>query len=110
MLSLATIRKIEAVNGDTYTVGGVEVTDTQYQHKVDELVIHCKAGSVVPHDLAPFLSKEELSEDLLLTGDMHEELGTTFLIVYRADSRPNFFKEGDDVTEWLGITPATAKA
>lgn len=129
--ALATVRRIaeirEIPNADRivgYRVDGWWVVDQRDRYKVGELVIYAEPDSWVPHTLAPFLTKPgafpkvfnnaegqrlrtiklkgQYSQGLLL------ELGVA--LDYFVDSKydegqelSEFFFEGNDVTELLGI-------
>jgi RNA ligase (TIGR02306 family) len=110
-----------------YRVGGWRVIDQKGKYAVGDLVTYCECDSWMPNTLAPFLTKADkypkeykgiqgerlktirlknaLSQGLLLHIDtafyavvssIQEEVGSAVLVDY-------YPKEGDDVTEALGI-------
>jgi len=117
---LATIRKIQEVKPITgadkicaYRVDGWWVVDQVGKYTVGDLVVYLEVDSWVSTEIAPFLSKGkepreyegvkgerlrtirlkgQLSQGLLLPP--HEVIGCGCY---------TFLKEGEDVTEWLGI-------
>lgn len=124
MRKMATIRKIaDVVNIEgadkiqQYIVDGWSVVDQKGKYRVGDLVVFCEIDSWIPHGIAPFLSKGReprgfngvkgeklrtvrlrgaLSQGLLLP---HDILGEQT----RSGDYHNFYDEGDDVSEALGI-------
>lgn len=120
---MATIRRIaevKAIEGAdrivAYRVDGWFVVDSKDKYKQGDLVVYCEPDSWVPHSIAPFLTKPDqfpkvykgvegqklrsvrlkgqISQGLLLPTTIYGEAG----LVVGA-----LFREGDDVSEFLGI-------
>jgi len=106
----------------SYRVNGWWVVDSVGKYEVGDLVIYAEPDSFIPHELAPFLSNGKepreyngvkgeklrtirlrgaLSQGLLLP--FAETLNGGFLQVRDDKGYLRFVKEGDDVTEILGI-------
>lgn len=127
MRKLASIRLIDKIDSipeadsiAVATVGGWQVVIRKDEFKPGDLAVYCEIDSWMPHELAPFLSKNQepreyngvkgerlrtvrlrgqISQGLLLSGTQCP----TGLMVHRPDSMAHIFQEGDDVSEWLGI-------
>ena len=128
---LATIRKISDIklipNADSicgYLVDGWIVVDSIGKYEKEQLVVFLEVDSFVPHELAPFLSKGkeprefegikgerlrtvklrgQISQGLLLP--VHNDITGTYLMLYNDEVGEYSLtvREGDDVTEALGI-------
>jgi RNA ligase (TIGR02306 family) len=126
MRKLATIRIIDAINAipdadaiEVATVGGWEVVVKKGEYRVGDLAVYCEIDSWIPTELAPFLSKGQVPREY--NGVKGERLRTVKLrgqvsqglllkvaerfddvvVLSAADATP--YKEGEDVTEALGI-------
>lgn len=114
MRKLATIRKInnikEIQNADAIEcalIDGWTVVIKKGEYKVNDLAIYCEIDSWIPHNIAPFLSKGsaprkymDIEGERLKTIKCRGQLSQGLLLPL--DLLPNA-KEGDDVTEQLGI-------
>ena len=120
---MATIRRIaevKAIEGAdrivAYRIDGWYVVDSKDKYQVGDRVVYCEPDSWVPHSIVPFLTKPDqspkvykgvegqklrsvrlkgqISQGLLLPTTIYGESG----LVVGA-----LFREGDDVSEFLGI-------
>ena len=121
MRKLASIRKIAAVRPipgadaiECVTVDGWDVVSKRGEFSVNDLVVYLEIDSWVPHELAPFLSKDK--EPREFNGVKGERLKTIKLrgqisqgLILPLSCLPHSLgfafaaSEGEDVTEWLGI-------
>lgn len=111
---LATIRRINNITPiegadliECALVDGWNVVIKKGEYKIDDLVIYCEIDSWIPTHLAPFLSKSSgprkymnIEGERLKTNKFRGQISQGLLlpISFAPD-----FKEGDDVTEYLGI-------
>jgi RNA ligase (TIGR02306 family) len=122
---LATIRKITAIktipNADSicgYEIEGWVVVDSIGRYMVNQLVVFLEIDSFVPTELAPFLSKgkeprefEGVKGERLRTVKLRGQISQGLLLPYvetltvehEGNTGIGDWKEGDDVTEALGI-------
>lgn len=113
---LASIRKISEINPipdadkiEVAAIGGWKVVVRKGEYKVNDLVIYLEIDSFVPNSIAPFLTKPDKSPSEY-QGIKGERLKTVVLrgqvsqglILPIPESLENR-KEGDDVSEELGI-------
>ncbi len=131
MAYVAMIEEKKAIEGadhiEAYRIDGWWVVDKKDQYQVGDLVVYCEVDSWIPHDLAPFLSKGkeprifkgvvgERLRTVRLKGQLSQGLLLPFtetLADYAKDfddeGQPfwmgpeDFFQEGQDVSEVLGI-------
>jgi RNA ligase (TIGR02306 family) len=99
---------------------GWEVVAEKNLHKVGDLVVYCEIDSWIPHELAPFLTKDKLKEYKGIIGNRLRTVrfkgvlsqGLVFPLSvlkgkkFKNDTRENpiyNFKEGMDVSELLGV-------
>jgi RNA ligase (TIGR02306 family) len=124
---MATVRRIaevKTIDGAdrivAYRVDGWYVVDSKDKYQVGDLVVYCEPDSWIPHSIAPFLTKPDqfpkvyksvegqklrtirlkgqISQGLLLP--VAEFFGETVILTA---SSTDTYKEGDDVSEALGI-------
>jgi len=124
---LASIRRIDALNPiegadkiEVATVGGWKVVCQKGLYNVGDLVIYCEIDSWIPTEIAPFLTKGQepreyngVKGERLRTVKLRGQISQGLLLPlsifdYLTGSlRDTWFyddpKEGDDVTESLGI-------
>lgn len=129
MRKLATIRRITAIssipNADAIEVAQVDnwkVVIRKGEFNVGDLVVYCEVDSWIPHSIAPFLSngkepneyqgiKGERLRTVKLRGQISQGLILPITFDLQSDFDCSFFnfegarklKEGDDVTDILGI-------
>lgn len=125
MRKLATIRKISEINPipgadaiEVATVGGWKVVVKRGEFSAGDLAVYVEIDSWVPTELAPFLSKGQ--EPRVFNGVKGERLRTVKLrgqvsqglllplSTWGPKNRPwtiseEEFKEGEDITKYLGI-------
>ena len=126
MRKMASIRRVDAVNPipnadaiEVATVGGWRVVIKKGEFKPGDLAVYCEIDSWIPNELAPFLSKG--SEPREYNGVRGERLRTVKLrgqvsqglllkvgerfddVITLSAENATPFKEGDDVSEALGI-------
>ena len=122
---MASVRKISAIEiipeADricTYAIDGWKVVDSIGKYKVDDFVVYCEIDSFIPNSVAPFLTASDRSPKEYL-GVKGERLKTKKLrgVVSqglilpvslldeqtRSGDTVNFFTNGCDVSEILGI-------
>jgi RNA ligase (TIGR02306 family) len=124
LASIRRIAEVKAIEGAdkivAYRVDGWFVVDSKDKYQVNDLVVYCEPDSWIPHSIAPFLTKPDqfpkvykavegqklrtirlkgqLSQGLLLP--VAECFGETVILTA---SSTDTYKEGDDVSEALGI-------
>lgn len=118
MRKLATIRKIDSVSPiegadaiECAVVGGWTVVVKRGEYRPGDLAVYCEIDSWIPHELAPFLSKG--SEPRIYNGVKGERLRSIrlrdqlsqglLLPRHTVLDKVGEIREGDDVTELLGI-------
>lgn len=119
---LASIRKIDRIDSipgadqiEVATIGGWKVVVKRDEFQPNDLAVYCEVDSWIPHELAPFLSKDkepreyngvkgERLRTIKLRGQTSQglllPLNELLKMKYDGDS---VVGEGDDVTEMLGI-------
>ena len=125
MRKLATIRKISEIETIpsaqyicTYVISGWKVVDSIGKYVVGDLVVYLEIDSWVPNEIAPFLTPEG-KEPKVYNGVKGERLRTkkirgvlsqglilpfdTLFVEYEGNIGIGDWKEGEDVTELLGI-------
>jgi RNA ligase (TIGR02306 family) len=122
---LATIRKIDSIDPiegadaiEVATVGGWKVVVKKGEYSVDDLAVYLEIDSWVPTALAPFLTKAgnspkvfegvegERLRTIKLRGQLSQGLLLPYLVLeveYEGNTGIGDWREGDDVTEALGI-------
>lgn len=130
MASIRKIAEVRSIEGAdkicAYRVDGWWIVDSVEKYKVDDLVVMCEIDSWVPTALAPFLTKAghepkefegvkgERLRTVKLRGQVSQGLLLPITVVDWGNMSMNFllndigdtfqaFKEGDDVTSFLGI-------
>ena len=124
MRKLASIRRIDIIKPipgadaiECATLGGWPVVIKKNEFAVGDLAVYIEIDSWVPTDLAPFLSKGkepniyndikgERLRSVRLRGQLSQGLLLPEVVVShqtRSGDYINFYNEGDDVTEVLGI-------
>ena len=122
---MATIRKISdvVVIPDAeficaYVIDGWKIVDKVGKYSVGELVVMCEIDSFIPNSIAPFLTKPgkfpkgylgvegERLQTVKLRGQISQGLLLPIDCTTISDGEGNVISvsEGDDVTEFLGIT------
>lgn len=126
MRKLASIKKIDEIRPiegadaiECAVLGGWTVVTKKGEYRAGDLAVYCEIDAFIPHGLAPFLSKGQppreyngvkgerlrsiklrgqLSQGLLIrVGDRFDDV----VVLSAENATP--YKEGDDVTEALGI-------
>lgn len=116
MRKMASVRKIDSITpiegADMIVcahIGGWPVVVKKDEHSVGDLVVYCEPDSWVPHEMAPFLSKGKTPREY--KGVAGEKLRTVKLrgqlsqglVLPVSVLGDNYFEEGMDVSEILGI-------
>ena len=121
---LATIQKIAEIKpiegADrivVYRIKGWWVVDSKDKYQVGDLVVYCEIDSWIPHEVAPFLSRDkeprefegikgERLKTIKLKGQVSQGLLLPFDILsveYDGNIGIGVWNEGDNVTDILGI-------
>ena len=117
MRKLATIRKIDILRPikdadaiECAIIGGWSVVAQKGLYKEGDLAVYCEVDSWIPTSIASFLSKgNEPSEyngvkgERLRTIRLRKQLSQGLLLPFSNFDNSIYWKEGDDVTEVLGI-------
>ena len=106
---IAEKRPIEGADRiEAYRVNGWWIVDQKDRYEVGDQVVYCEIDSFIPHEIAPFLSKGR--EPREYGGVRGERLKTVKLrgqlsqgLLLPIDILEGQFKEGDDVTDRLGV-------
>jgi RNA ligase (TIGR02306 family) len=124
--AMATVRKIDSISPikdadkiELAHIGGWQVVVRKGQFEQGQSVVYCEVDAFVPHTIAPFLTKDghypkvfnEIEGQRLKTVKLRGELSQGLLLdmndVLVIEHECNFgmgdWKEGDDVSEFLGI-------
>ena len=118
MRKLASIRKIDSIRAiegadaiECAVVGGWTVVVKKGEFAAGDLAVYCEIDSWIPHALAPFLSKgneprvyDGIAGERLRTIRLRGQLSQGLLLGVDVVLNLNqFFDQGSDVTELLGI-------
>lgn len=111
---MATVRVIDSIlpipDADSIecaVIGGWKVVTKKGEYRPGDLAVYCEIDSWIPHELAPFLSKGEPKEyngvkgERLRTVRLRKQLSQGLLLPYSIVG--TFWREGDDVSEFLNI-------
>ena len=112
LASIKVIKNIENIeNSDTLalaTIDGWGIVIKRGEYNIGDMVIYCEIDSWIPHEIAPFLSRdgepkiyEGIRGNRLKTVKLRGTLSQGLILPTSRLSQP--FSEGDDVTEALGI-------
>lgn len=125
LATIRTIAEVQPIPGAdkicAYRVDGWWVVDQVGKYEVGSLVTYLEVDSWVPHSIAPFLTKpdrdpmvyQEIQGQRLRTIKLKGQLSQGLLLptqeydgdtaVIRADGALRYVKDGDDMTDFLGI-------
>lgn len=117
---MATIRRIKEIeeikdadNIQIYHVDGWKVIDKKEKYSVNQMVVFCEIDSFIPHDVAPFLTKNGTPKEykgiqgnrlktIKLRGQVSQGLILPF-VGFTLTAKTDNILEGTDVSEALGI-------
>lgn len=119
LASIQQVAEIKPIEGAdrivAYRIKGWWVVDSKDKYQVGDLVIYCEIDSWIPHEIAPFLSRDkeprefegikgERLRTIKLKGQLSQGLLLPMAVIPKNPFvREGFWNEGDNVTDILGI-------
>lgn len=119
LASIQQVAEIKPIEGAdrivAYRINGWWVVDSKGKYQVGDYVVFCEIDSWIPHEVAPFLSRDkeprefegikgERLKTIKLKGQLSQGLLLPMSVIPKNPFvREGFWNEGDDVTNLLGI-------